>query len=147
MDKPKKGKKRRRKKIFANRMHRDLTRLFLLVSLVPAIIVAVHLFYYLIVTIMISEYKPPGSSGYEFLLAAKNVMVILFLSVPVCVLAIIIFSHNISHKIVGPFERIVRELDEIAEGKREGPIVIRKDDRFLPLVEKINKLLDKFKKS
>lgn len=140
-----KGKNRRRQ-FFANKMHRNLLLLIFLASLLPAIIVAIGL-YYLIFSITASEFGIPEIIAYNIIPAAKKVTKILLAIAPISILLILIFAYKITHKIIGPFDRIVRELDESMEGKREGPIILRKNDKFLPLVERINKLLDKIKSS
>ena len=134
----------KRKRIFANRMHRNLFLIILLASLLPAIIVTICL-YYLIFSVTASQFAIPEVIAYNLIPAAKRVTIIILISAPILITTIMIFAHKITHKIIGPFDRIVRELDECIDGRRVGPIVIRKTDKFLPLVERINKLLDKLK--
>ena len=136
--------KNRRRQIFANKMHRDILLLIFFASLLPMTIVAICL-YYLIFSITAAELGIPEIIAYNIIPAAKKVTKILAALAPVSIIVILIFAHKITHKIIGPFNRIVKELDESIEGRRQGPIVIRKNDRFWPLVEKINKLLDKVK--
>ena len=135
----------KRKRIFANRMHRDLFLMILLASLLPTIIVTICL-YYLIFSVTASQFAIPEVIAYNLIPAAKKVTIIIFLTAPASILIIMILAHKIAHKIIGPFDRIVRELDEYIGGKKVGHIVIRKNDKFLPLVERINKLLDRLKK-
>jgi len=135
----------KRKRIFANRMHRDLFLVILLASLLPAIVVTICL-YYLIFSVTASQFAIPEVIAYNLIPAAKRVTIIIVVSAPIIISTIMIFAHKITHKIIGPFNRIIRELDEYIEGKKVGRIVIRKTDKFLPLVERINKLLDKLKK-
>ena len=135
----------KRKRIFANRMHRDLFLIILLASLLPTIIVTICL-YYLIFSVTASQFAIPEVIAYNLIPAAKRVTIIILVSAPILISAIMIFAHKITHKIIGPFDRIVRELDEFIEGKKVGHIVIRQTDEFVPLVERINKLLDRLKK-
>jgi len=137
--------KQRRRIIFANKMHRNLFLLFLLASLLPAIIVTICL-YYLIFSVMANQFVFPEAIAYNIIPAAKKVTIILLIAAPVSISIIIIFAFKVTHRIIGPFDRIVRELDEYIEGKKEGHIIIRKTDKFWPLVDRINKLLDKLKK-
>ena len=62
-------------------------------------------------------------------------------------ITIFTIAHKITHRMIGPFDRIVRELDECVKDRRHGPIRLRKHDKFEPLVEQINILLDKLKDS
>ena len=85
----------------------------------------------------------PEAIAYNLLPAAKKVLFILAFAVPLSILVILLIAHNITHKIVGPFDRIVRELGERIENRKKGHIHIRVKDKFKPLVDKINQLLDK----
>ena len=58
---------------------------------------------------------------------------------------VLILAYKITYRLIGPFDRIVRELDECVKGKKLDHIVIRKKDKFQPLVNNINKLIDKRK--
>ena len=50
----------------------------------------------------------------------------------------------VSHRILGPYERIVRELDEIIEGKNRRALSVRKhDEMFSDLLKRINTLIKK----
>ena len=134
--------KNKRKKLFANKMHRDIFLLVFWVSLLPAIIVTICL-YYLIFSVTASQFAIPEAIAYNIIPAAKKVTLILLVAAPISILTIIIFVLKITHKIIGPFDRIVKELDECLKGERKGYIAIRKTDKFWPLVYRINKLLDK----
>jgi sensor histidine kinase YesM len=136
--------KDRRKKFFANPMHRQTFMLVLMAALVPATIVTICL-YYLIFGITSAEVGFPEAIAYNILPAAKRVTAILLATAPVALLVILIFAYKITHRIVGPFDRIVYELDAHIKDRRNGHIKIRKSDKFHALVEKINHLLDKIK--
>jgi len=135
----------RRKKIFANTLQREILLLVFLAALLPTSIVTI-LLYHLIFGITAMQFGIPETIAYNIIPAARKVIFILLLAAPVYILIILIFAYKITHKIIGPFDRIVRELGDCVEGKREAPITLRKGDKFHPLVTKINKLLDKAKK-
>ena len=137
--------KNRRRQFFANKIHRDICLLVFLASLLPTIIVTICL-YVLIFNITARQFAIPEIIAYNIIPAARQVTVILLSTAPACILVILIFAYKLTHKIVGPFDRVLRELNECMEGKRKGPIVIRKSDKFWPLVNSINVLLDKLDK-
>lgn len=137
--------KNKRRAFFANKLHKELFLLIFLSILLPSGIITVAL-YYLIFNIVASQFGIPEAIAYNLIPAANKVVFILLTVAPVSILAILVFAHRVTHKIVGPYERIIRELDECIDGKRKTHLVIRKADRFLPLVNSINKLLDKVKK-
>jgi len=136
------NKNNKRKRAFANKIHREIFWLVFLAALLPASIVMV-LLYYLIFNITAEQMVIPEAIAYNLLPAAKRVIVILLFAAPLCIAAILIFAYNISHRIIGPFDRIVKELGECVEGKKKNHILVRKNDKFKPLVDKINKLLDR----
>ncbi len=134
--------KNKRKRLFANNLHKQIFLLVALAALVPLVIATVCL-YYLIFGITAMEVGIPEAIAYNILPAARRVTIILFTAAPAAILAVLVIAHKVTHSIVGPFDRIVRELDEHLEGKGKGPIIIRKTDKFSPLVDRINKLLAK----
>ncbi len=68
------------------------------------------------------------------------ILVILSLSVMV----IVFWAYYISNKIVGPIERVLKELDDVISGKRTEPLGTRKgDEMFDELVKRINALIKK----
>ena len=132
----------RKKTFFANKMHRAIFFFVLAATLIPAIIVTV-LLYYLIFQITAQEIGMPDVIAQHIMPAAQKVLIILFIAIPVAVVILLFFAYRITHQIIGPFDRIVRELDECLAGTKHGHIIIRKSDKFWPLVHKINELLDK----
>lgn len=92
---------------------------------------------------MANQFAIPEIIAYNILPAAEQVVIILLVATPISILIILLFTYKITHKIIEPFDRIIRELDECVNGKRQGPIVVREDDKFRILVEKINNLFNK----
>ena len=135
-------KSNKRKKFFANKLHKEIFFVVFFASILPATIVTV-LLYYLIFGIVANQLGIPEAIAYNIIPAARKVTTILAVAVPVSILIILISALKISHRIVGPFDRITRELDENLKGKRKGHIILRKKDKFRPLVDRINKLLIK----
>lgn len=125
-------------------MHRQTFMFVLMAALVPATIVTICL-YYLIFGVASEEIGFPEAIAYSIIPAAKRVTAILLVTAPLAMLIILIFAYKITHRIVGPFDRIVYELDAHIKDRRSGHIKIRKSDKFHALVETINKLLDKIK--
>ena len=135
----------RRRQFFANKFHRQVFLLFLLAALLPTALAVIAL-YYLIFGIAAIEAGMPETIAYTLIPAAKKVAIVLLSATPVIFIALLILAHKLTHTAIGPYDRIVDELDECLEGKRRGPLLVRKTDKFLPLVERINKLLNKLNK-
>lgn len=139
-------KENRRRRSFANRLHKEIFLLVFLAAFLPAGIVAISL-YYLIFGVTSEQFGIPEVIAYNIIPASEKVGAILLLAGPLSIVIILIFAYILSHRIIGPFDRIVRELDECINGKRQERIVIRKGDKFQPLVDRINRLLDKIRHS
>lgn len=61
--------------------------------------------------------------------------------IAVMLICIIGWTYYISNRIVGPHNRIIRELDAMIEGNHKGQLSVRKDDAmFAEIVDRINKL-------
>ncbi len=59
---------------------------------------------------------------------------------------IIFWTYFMSNRIVGPFDRITRELDEVVEGKRKAAITTRDgDEMFDQLLKRINSVIERLK--
>ena len=59
-------------------------------------------------------------------------------------LFVIVWAHRASNRVVGPFERILRELDEVIEKKLKKHITARQgDDLAAELLKRINILIDR----
>jgi|GEM_PF-739782 len=136
----------RRKRSFANKIHRDLFMFLAFASIIPAIIVTVCM-YYLIFSIIAQEVAIPEGIAYYIIPAAKKVSLILICVAPVTIGVILFFAYEMTHKMLGLYDRIVKDLDDIVHGRREHHIRIRKNDDFKPLVDNINKLIDKTKRN
>jgi len=66
----------------------------------------------------------------------------------ISVIFIIFWSYSLSNRVVGPHERIIKELDNIIEGTHEiKPLYTREgDDMFEELVKRINILLEGYQR-
>jgi len=132
----------KRKRFFANKLHKELFLLVFSASFIPTILLTFSL-YYLIFNITAAQIAFPEAIAYNIIPASKKVISVLLVSIPLFILLILIIAYKITHRIIGPFDRILRELDKCIEGTRKGHIKLREKDKFLPLTERINKLLDK----
>ena len=133
---------KRGRRFFANSMHREIFFLVFCSALIPMFIATLGM-YYLIFHITANQIGVPEVIAYHVLPAAKKVLLIIFIGTPLAIAVILYYSHKVTHHIVGPFDRITRELGESIDGKRKGPIKVRTKDKFAPLVNRINALLEK----
>ena len=134
----------KRKKFFANKIHEELFILVSIAALAPATIATICL-YYLIFNITAQQIGIPEAIAYNIIPASKKVIAILLFTTPLVIAAILVFTYKMTHKIIGPFDRIVKELDEHIKNNSSGLIHVRKNDKFYCLVNSINKLLERNK--
>lgn len=135
----------KRHRTFANKLHREIFLTVLVAALLPCFVVTIAL-YYLIFNVMSGQLGIPEAIAYNIIPAARKVSLYLIGAAPASVFIILLLTYRITFRIIGPFDRLVRELDEVAKGKKDTHIIIRKKDKFQPLVDGINKLIDKYKR-
>jgi hypothetical protein len=80
-----------------------------------------------------------GVSPPEVIAGVTRYIAVLF---PVLIAVLLYWVFTGTNKLVGPIERMIRELDQRIQGHRSGPIVLRPGDKLIPLVDKINVLLE-----
>ncbi|HBR14232.1 MAG TPA: hypothetical protein DD723_01630 [Candidatus Omnitrophica bacterium] len=69
-----------------------------------------------------------------------------WLLLTICLIMVFITfrTYYISNKLLGPFVRIMRELDDVIEGKRKNLLGVRKgDEMFEEILKRINSLIKK----
>lgn len=130
----------RRRILIANRLHRNMVLIVLAAVIVPASIVSIAL-YSLIFSITAWQIGFPEQIAMTLLPALKQVNFAVIGALPICIVLILIWSMVVSHRILGPVERLSREVEEISSGKKSGPIRLREKDALYELAENINKLI------
>jgi len=90
--------------------------------------------------LLFSKLSSPGAemSPQEVIMDVTRYIAVLF---PVMVALLLCWAFYGTNKLVGPIDRMIRELDERIKGNKSGPIVLRPGDRLIPLVDKINLIL------
>lgn len=131
---------RRRKKYLGTVFQKKLLFLVFTSAVIPAVIVAVCM-YYLIFNMLAIQMVFPEAIANSLLPVLHKVNIILAISIPVILLLIWIIALELSHRIAGPLYRMEKELDERISGTKQGPIKIRKKDELKLLLDKLNKLL------
>jgi hypothetical protein len=90
---------------------------------------------------MVTKISTPnaGTSPPEVIAGVTRYIAVLF---PVLIAVLLYWVFSGTNKLVGPIERMIRELEQRIQGHRSGPIVLRPGDKLIPLVDKINVLLE-----
>ncbi len=79
-----------------------------------------------------------GASPQEVIADVTRYVAVLY---PLLSAALLYWVFRGTEKIVGPIERVIRELGQRIAGLGTGPIVLRPGDQLIPLADQINVLL------
>lgn len=125
-----------------NRLERHYLRLIALSIILPTLIVGGCL-YYVIFNLMAEQLSIPEVVAYHLLPVVEKVNFVLIVSLPALFLILFSIGLILSRRLVGPIERLERELKGIVSGDLSKRLQLRKDDALRPLVDDINALLDR----
>ena len=119
----------------------------LVVSMVIPLIFAGGCLYYLIFTLIAEQLGIPESIAYNLFPVIKEINMILLIGLPPLFLLMIWWGVILSHRFVGPMERLEKEIDRISRDEDYSKrIRVRKHDDIKPIADSINKLLDRIER-
>ncbi len=113
--------------------------------LLPVFIVGGCL-YYLLFQIMAEQLAIPESIAYNLFPVVERINFLLLVGVPPIVILLFIWGAVLSHKMIGPLERLENDLKKISEGDYSMRLRIRKDDDLRPIADVINRIIDKLER-
>ena len=119
--------------------------LILISILLPLFIVAGCL-YYLLFQIMAEQLAIPEAIAYNLFPVVERINFLLLLGVPPMVILLFIWGVVLSHRLIGPLERLENDLRKISDGDYSTRLRIRKDDDLRPIADVINKIIDKLER-
>ncbi len=135
----KSGKRQRFLRI--NRWQRQSIKL----SVAPALVL--FLFMFLLIEVFQTQLRDViiTSTDEAAIVALTRWGVLLFLALAACFLAVVASTYVASRNVLGPFDRLLREMDEMLDGRRERkPLTVRpKDDLAKELLKRVNKLIER----
>lgn len=123
-----------------DRLERHYLRLIALSLILPALITGGCL-YYVIFDLMAEQLGIPEIVAYHLLPVVKKVNIVLLVSLPMIFLILLSIGVTLTRRLVGPIERLERELKEIVSGNPPKRLTVRKNDILKPLIDNINILL------
>ncbi len=123
-----------------NRLERHYVRLIMISLLVPTLLTGGCL-YYVIINLMAAELGIPEIIAYHLIPVAERINLFLLISLPLVFLLLYSVGLILARNLVGPIERIRRDLDLVVTGKKTDMLKLRKSDELKPLVDDINALL------
>lgn len=125
-----------------NKLERHYLRLIALSIILPTLITGGCL-YYVIFNLMAEQLGIPEVVAYHLLPVVEKVNLILMVSLPLLFLILFFIGVILSRRLVGPIERLEKELKEVVSGNLSKRLKLRRNDTLKPLVDDINTLLDR----
>jgi methyl-accepting chemotaxis protein len=120
--------------------------ILLMISMLAPLIFVGGCLYYLIFTILAEQLGIPESIAYNLFPVIKKINLILAFGVPPLVLLLLGWGVLLSHRFVGPLERLEKEIDRVARsGDYTKRLRVRKKDDIRAVAEAVNRLLDRMK--
>ncbi len=120
-------------------------RLSITLAVAPALVL--FLFVFLLIEIFEPELSDViiTSTDEAAIVALTRWGVWLYLALAACFLAVMASTYVASRHVLGPFDRLLREMDEMLDGRRERkPLTVRpKDDLAKELLKRVNKLIER----
>lgn len=114
-------------------------------AVVPLVMLSA-LLYYLIYYSVFSHMLIPEAVVATLVPAMRNVNIIIALTFPFVLYAVVRLSLIYSNRIVGPIPRLERDLDKIIAGDASIRMKVRDKDELQGFVSKVNALLEKLEK-
>ena len=135
--------KSKRTKLFTGRPAQTRYLALLLVSMIVPLVFVGGCLYYLIFMVMADQLGIPESIAINLFPVINKINLALLVGVPPIIALLVAWGVFLSHRFVGPFERLERELDRMVKSADYSKrIVLRKKDDLKPIADRINKLLD-----
>ena len=120
--------------------------LLILISILLPLFIVGGCLYYLIFQIMAEQLAIPEAIAYNLFPVVERINFLLILGVPPIVILLFIWGAVLSHRLIGPLERLENDLKKISDGDYSMRLRIRKDDDLRPIADVINRIIDKLER-
>jgi len=128
-----------------NPLQRKYLVLILFSTFLPLFLVAGCL-YYLIFQVMAEQLAIPESIAYNLIPVLHKINFLLLIGLPPIVILLFIWGVVLTHRLIGPLNRLENDLREISKGDYSVRLKLRKDDDLRPIADTINKIIHKLEK-
>ena len=127
-----------------NRLQLKYLMLIVVAMLVPSLLVGSCL-YYFIFTVMAEQLAIPESIAMNLIPVLDKINAILVVGLIPLFILLFIWGLILSHRFLGPIERLERDLDKILAGDLSVRLKVRDKDDLKDIIDKLNKVLDKIR--
>jgi len=111
--------------------------------LIPTVLSGACL-YYIIFKLFSADANLSNTIGADLFPAIMQVNLIVLITFPVIFIIIFLLGISLSHKFAGPLKRLKHDIDAITEsGNFNSRLGVRQHDDIKPLVDALNRLMDK----
>ena len=126
-------------------LQRKYLGLILLSIMLPLFIVGGCL-YYVMFQVMADQLAIPESIAQNLIPVFHKVNFLLLISLPPVIILLVLWGISLTHRFVGPLERLEDDICKISKGDYSVRINLRKDDDLRPIADVINHIIDKLEK-
>jgi nitrogen fixation/metabolism regulation signal transduction histidine kinase len=95
---------------------------------------------------MAEQLAIPESIASNLIPVVEKINFLLIVGIPPIIVLLFIWGGILTHRFIGPLNRLEKDLKKIADGDYSVRLRIRKDDDLHSLTDAINKVIDKLEK-
>lgn len=118
----------------------------ILVSILLPLFIVGGCLYYLIFQIMAEQLAIPESIADNLIPVLQKINFLLIIGIPPIIILLFIWGVILTHRFIGPLQRLEDDLRKISEGDYSIRIRVRKDDDLHPIADVINKIIDRLQR-
>ncbi|MFH1380640.1 MAG: HAMP domain-containing protein [Candidatus Omnitrophota bacterium] len=102
--------------------------------------------YYLIFQIMAEQLAIPEFIAQNLLPVLHKINLLLIIGLPPIIILLFIWGASLTHRMIGPLERLENDLKKISKGDYSVRLQLRKNDDLKPIASVLNDIIEKLKK-
>lgn len=118
----------------------------ILVSIMLPLFIVGGCLYYLIFQVMAEQLAIPEAIASNLIPVFHKINLFLLIGLPPVIVVLFMWGATLTHKLIGPLERLEDDLEKISKGDYSVRVRMRKNDDLRPIADVINILMDKVEK-
>jgi len=118
----------------------------IMISIIIPLVLVGGCLYYLIFQIMAEQLALPEVIAQNLIPVLHKINLFLLIGLPPIVILLFIWGATLTHRMIGPLERLENDLLKISKGDYFVRLKLRKNDDLKPIAEVLNNIIAKLKK-
>ncbi len=118
----------------------------IMISIIIPLVLVGGCLYYLIFQIMAEQLALPEVIAQNLIPVLHKINLFLLIGLPPIVILLFIWGVTLTHRMIGPLERLENDLLKISKGDYSVRLKLRKNDDLKPIAEVLNNITVKLKK-